>query len=414
MTLFFTDEQCLTIYLLQALKNLERANYEATKGIHMAPTFKGLLGCIQIKTFSSVMLECASSLNGIPCFSPLNCLTQEAKGSIENIIRVGLETIMEKAKTKTWNGKLKILAKTQNMIDPYLAALYNTFSLASSMTDPYNSSELEPPKTVQFSINATYIAEGENDCCNLEILLHDEINVVLFIWKEFKGEIINVFLRHKRTTWNIDATHASFFDIEYCMLSNTMKTNGIEMNKLVGWPVERKSIRDLLTETIHVKRGSFKKICNKTYKWIEHVPEQYLHCMEIDLDKAENEGLTLLHALADIDEFKNMERLMGKIKNIDPTDKSGRTPLHKACMNLSFSAAKLLIRHGANVNALTQKGNSPLMLLARNKKQSFSLVKFLIEFGAKRHLENTEGMRAIDLAMTWNASDRLKKLLHPC
>ena len=70
--------------------------------------------------------------------------------------------------------------------------------------------------------------------------------------------------------------------------------------------------------------------------------------------------------------------------------------------------------HGANVNALTQKGNSPLMLLARNKKQSISLVKFLIEFGAKRHIENTEGMRAIDLAMTWNASDRLKKLLHPC
>ena len=156
-----------------------------------------------------------------------------------------------------------------------------------------------------------------------------------------------------------------------------MKTNGIEMNKLVGWPVERKSIQDLLTEIVHVKRGSFKKICNKTYKWIERVPEQYLHCMEIDFDKAANEGLTLLHALADIDEFQNMERLMGKIKNVDPTDKSGRTPLHKACMNVSFSAAKLLIRHGANVNALTQKGNSPLMLLARNKKQSISLHQIL-------------------------------------
>ena len=379
----------------------------------MAPTFKGLLGCIQIKTFSSVMLECASSLNGIPCFSPLNCLTEEAKGCIENIIRGGLETIMEKAKTKTWNGKLKISAKTQNMIDPYLAALYNTYSLASSLTDPYHSSESEPPKSVLFSINTTFIAEGENDCCKLEVLLHDELNIVLFIWKEFKGEITNVFLRHKRTAWYIDATHASCFDIEYCMSNNSMKTNGIEMNKLVGWPVERKSIQDLLTETVHVKRGSFRKICKKTYKWIEHVPEQYLHCMEMDLDKAEYEGLTLLHALADINEFKNMGRLMGKIKNIDPTDKSGRTPLHRACMNLSFSAAKLLIRNGANVNALTTKGNSPLMLLARNKKQSFSLVKLLIEFGAKRQIEDNEGMRALDIVNALNASDRLKKLLHP-
>jgi hypothetical protein len=75
---------------MQALKDLERANYEATKGIHMAPTFRGLLGCIQIKKNSSVMLECASSLNGIPCFSPLNCLTEEAKGSIENIIRLSI------------------------------------------------------------------------------------------------------------------------------------------------------------------------------------------------------------------------------------------------------------------------------------------------------------------------------------
>ena len=100
----------------------------------MAPTFKGMLRCIRIRIFSSVMLECASRLEDILCFSPLNCLSIEAKRTIEHIIRGGLETIMQKAKTRMWNGKYKILMTTQDLIDPYLAPDTSMIALTLAVT----------------------------------------------------------------------------------------------------------------------------------------------------------------------------------------------------------------------------------------------------------------------------------------
>ena len=59
---------------LQALKLFEKCEYEATKGIHMAPSFPGTLCCVQMRIFSGVMIECASNLDGIKCFVPIHCL----------------------------------------------------------------------------------------------------------------------------------------------------------------------------------------------------------------------------------------------------------------------------------------------------------------------------------------------------
>ena len=49
------------------------------KGIHMSPSFEGYLGCIKIKIFSNVMVQCASDLQGIPCFVPIHCLDTSTK-----------------------------------------------------------------------------------------------------------------------------------------------------------------------------------------------------------------------------------------------------------------------------------------------------------------------------------------------
>jgi hypothetical protein len=380
----------------------------------MAPTFKGLIGCVQIRIFSSVMLECASSLNGIHCFVPIHCLSAQAKSCVENIIVGGLQTILKKAQTRKWNGKMQILIKTQNIIDPYLAALYNTYSLSASLTDPYQDCSLPPPIMIKFAIDTNYIAEGKNDSCKLEVLLHDQLNVVIFTWKEFVGNGLQAFLRHNRTTWNFDASHSSRFDISYNILENKMMTSGCEMNKTVGWPPERMNVCDLMSEIRLKKYGKTKQLSRSTYKWFKQVPEQYLNCMDIDLDEADIDGRTLLHCLAEINEYKNMECLMGKVKNIDSLDKDGQTPLHGACSSGSLKTAKLLIENGADVNLLTSNGDSPLMLLATNKKHDVTIIKMLLEFNAKRHFENKDKMRAIDIATMINADEQVKQLLKPC
>jgi hypothetical protein len=380
----------------------------------MAPTFKGLLGCVQIRIFSSVMLECASSLNGIHCFVPIHCLSAQSKVCVEKIIVGGLQTILKKAQTRKWNGKMQISMNAQNTIDPYLAALYNTFSLSASLTDPYQDCSLPTPEMVKFTIDTNYIAEGRNDSCKLEVLLHDHLNIVIFTWKEFVGDGLQAFLRHNRTTWNFDASHGSRFDISYNILEKKMLINKSEMNKTVGWPSERMDICALMSEINLKKHGKTKQLSRSTYKWMKLVPEQYLNCMDIDLDEADSKGRTLLHYLAKINDPKNMECLMGKVKYIDSMDENFQTPLHKACSSGSVKAAKLLIEKGADVNLLTSNGDSPLMLLAANKKHDVTLIKMLLEFNAKRHFENKDKMRAIDIATMTSANEHVKQLLKPC
>ena len=379
----------------------------------MAPTFKGLLGCVQIMIFSSVMLECASSLNGIYCFVPIHCLSEESKISVEKIIAGGLQTILKKAQTRQWNGKLKICPKTQNIIDPYLAALYNTYSLAASLTDQYQDCSLPIQETVKFTIDTNYLPEGRNDSCKLEVVLHDQLNIIIFAWKELLGKGLQAVMRHSRTTWNFDASHGSRFDISYNLLENKMLLNNSELDKTVGWPVERMDICELMFEIKQKKHGKIKQLSRSTYKWMKQVPEQYLSCMDIDLDEADTKGRTLLHYLAKINDYKNMECVMGKVNYIDSIDNNYFTPLHKACSAGSYKAAKFLIENGADVNLLTSNGDSPLMLLATNNKHDVTLIKLLLEFNAKRYFENNDRMRAIDIATMNNADEQVKHLLKP-
>ena len=379
----------------------------------MAPRFQGVLSCVQIKVFSSVMLECASNLEGIPCFVPIHCLSTNARNTVENIITEGLSTIMKRAETTKWNGKRGISLKVQNIIDPFLASLYNTYSISAALTDPYQDSSLPPPDRVKFTIDVTYIAEGENDNCKLEVLLHDKLTIVLFIWKEFKNHGSDVFLRHTMTTWTLCVTNGNLFTIEFDIKENKMITSVGELEKIVGWPKERMSIVQMIEEAKLKVDCKLKHLSHRTYKWIKKVPIQYLNGMRIDLDEVNDDGVTLLHILSELNETKNMKCLLGKMQNIDPYDSYGQTPLHRACANSSFKAAKILIEHGADVNALTDNNDSPLTILASQKKQDINLLKMLLDLNAKREHENKDYMRAIDLVRQSNCKKGTIKLLRP-
>ena len=379
----------------------------------MAPRFQGVLSCVQIKVFSSVMLECASNLEGIPCFVPIHCLSTNARNTVENIITEGLSTIMKRAETTKWNGKRGISLKVQNIIDPFLASLYNTYSISAALTDPYQDSSLPPPDRVKFTIDVTYIAEGENDNCKLEVLLHDKLTIVLFIWKEFKNHGSDVFLRHTMTTWTLCVTNGNLFTIEFDIKENKMTTSVGELEKIVGWPKERMSIVQMIEEAKLKVDCKLKHLSHRTYKWIKKVPIQYLNGMRIDLDEVNDDGVTLLHILSELNETKNIKCLLGKMQNIDPYDSYGQTPLHRACANSSFKAAKTLIEHGADVNALTDNNDSPLTILASQKKQDINLLKMLLDLNAKREHENKDYMRAIDLVRQSNCKKGTIKLLRP-
>ena len=118
-----------------------------------------------------------------------------------------------------------------------------------------------------------------------------------------------------------------------------------------------------------------------------------------------------MYNLADANESDNMNCLLEKLKEIDPTDKHGQTPLIRACKMESFQAAKILIAYGANVNAVNHKKDSPLTILASRRMIDIHLLKMLIEQNADRDHENEDLMRPVDLARHTNFKSEIVKLL---
>ena len=383
------------------------------KGTHMSPTFEGFLGCMKIKIFSNVMIQCASDLQGIPCFIPIHCLGRSTKKTVQKIITSGMENTLKRAETKKWNGEKKIIQKTQDIIDPFLAGLYNPFSLSSSLTEPYQDCTIPPPSTILFTIDVAFIPEGETDNCKLEVLLHDDCQVVLFIWKVFEKHGSFIFMRKSMTTWKLEITNGNKYLIEYHISENKMTTDAGELEKSVGWPSKRMEIQDMIEETKSKVDKRCKSLSLKTYKWIEKIPLQYLNSMDVDLEESDENGLTILHTLSMLNESKLIKCFIDKIENVDPRDSKGQTPLHKACSNLSFKTAKLLILHGADVNAVTEDGDSPLTLLSSHSKHDLKLLKMLVDMNANRSHENNTNMRAIDLAKNNRSTSDVLKLLRP-
>ena len=156
---------------------------------------------------------------------------------------------MKRAETKKWNGGKKIPPKTQDIIDPFLAGLYNPFSLSSSLTEPYQDCTIPPPSTILFTIDVAFIPEGETDNCKLEVLLHDDCQVVLFIWKVFEKHGSFIFMRKSMTTWKLEITNGNKYLIEYHISENKMTTDAGELEKSVGWPSKRMEIQDMIEET---------------------------------------------------------------------------------------------------------------------------------------------------------------------
>ena len=136
----------------------------------MSPTFDKTLNCLQIEIFAKVLLLSSANIKGVKCFVPMHFLSQEKKEKVKAVISEGLSKMLTRAESTKWNGKRSISKRKQNLIDPYLGALFNMYSFASGLTNPYVDCSLPPPNKIRFTIDVEYIPEGESDNCSLEIL----------------------------------------------------------------------------------------------------------------------------------------------------------------------------------------------------------------------------------------------------
>jgi ankyrin repeat protein len=82
-----------------------------------------------------------------------------------------------------------------------------------------------------------------------------------------------------------------------------------------------------------------------------------------------------------------------------PNRKGYRSPkqLREKALKDRFQIIKLLIEHGANVNAQDIDGNTPLHAHAMATPLNHEIVQYLLANGADREIKNNAGNTALEL-----------------
>ena len=118
----------------------------------------------------------------------------------------------------------------------------------------------------------------------------------------------------------------------------------------------------------------------------------------MDVDLSNRQGETPLMLASINGELPMVKTLI--LKNKAQIDHIGWTPLHYACAKGHLDVASFLIANGANVNALSLGGTTPLMMAVQSGNEL--LVKLLLDKGADLQIRNAEGITAIDIADIYN------------
>ena len=95
--------------------------------------------------------------------------------------------------------------------------------------------------------------------------------------------------------------------------------------------------------------------------------------------------------------FDSIARLLCSFHDVNAADAKGRTPLHTACAAGCSLSVEVLLREGANFNAVDNIGDTPLTLAVEGKPK---VVEMLLNFPhINIHPKNNEGLTAIHIAV---------------
>ena len=280
------------------------------------------------------------------------------------------------------------------------------------MVNPYTDFGEDLPSSVPFTVDCNFVPEGEEDQVQIDLLHHSREDIIIFLWKTFDKNGKSLFLRHKNATWKLKVVKSNLFHFNYDISKRDLLCREGVLDKFMGWPKQRRSLDNLFAD-LHAVSQKSRSVSTLPFKYILKVSNTFLNEMDINIEQVtEKDRRSLLHYAAKIDnQFLNY--LLPKFKNIDIVDRDGFTPLHLACSAGLLENAKTLLEWGADVNKLTKKGNSCLMILSQKKHHDIKFFKLLLKHNATCDLYNNDNMRAVDLVRQRNTSTSVIKLIHP-
>ncbi|RXJ68550.1 hypothetical protein CRV08_06895 [Halarcobacter ebronensis] len=130
-----------------------------------------------------------------------------------------------------------------------------------------------------------------------------------------------------------------------------------------------------------------------------------------DLNKQGKHGNSAVMKAAREGNIEIVKALIGKGVNLDLKNVDGNSALWNACFASSYDCFYALIDAQIDVNSKNDNAVTALMYCASAGKEDF--VKLLLENGADVSLENLDGFKAIDLAVTPKIYKMLKSATVP-
>jgi ankyrin repeat protein len=127
-----------------------------------------------------------------------------------------------------------------------------------------------------------------------------------------------------------------------------------------------------------------------------------------NLNARDEDGQTVLMAMAPYGELATFQALISKGAALDVTDDEGRTVLMAAVANEDSAITEFLIRMGADIEAQASDGTTALMIAAQTDRTK--TLALLIAAGAKVNATDAEGQTVL-LRVSWNASDEVVQAL---
>jgi ankyrin repeat protein len=95
---------------------------------------------------------------------------------------------------------------------------------------------------------------------------------------------------------------------------------------------------------------------------------------------------------------------------VDPGDGRSDSPLVNAVLANHVEFVQLLIRNGADVNRIDERGMTPLMYAAVTDFGDSAIVDLLLKSGARTDVRDKGGLTAADYARQYNHPDLIARL----
>lgn len=131
----------------------------------------------------------------------------------------------------------------------------------------------------------------------------------------------------------------------------------------------------------------------------DHSILEYLLSIGMDVDLPTSHGMTPLFMAISIENIEAADLLLAHGANIDKTTNSGLTPLHYAAGGWNEKSVAFLVEKGAQLNIQDEKGNTPLLHMLETSgiglnRSAHKCARILIKAGANLYIVNNKGHSA--------------------